>query len=198
MERAVGGEQYKFAVTPNHWLDGAKRYSTTHLDARPDATDISLVVIHAISLPPGEFGAGLVPLFFRGQLDVHRHPALADLEGVRVSSHLFIDRDGAVAQFVPFHLRAWHAGVSSHCGRANCNDYSVGIELEGTDDAPYTNAQYERLAAVLDALLRRYPGLSQERIVGHADVAPGRKTDPGPCFDWPRLRRSLAGAPAGA
>lgn len=194
----MGGDQYKFKVACDHWLDPAERLPTTHTDARPDAADISLVVIHAISLPPGEFGAGLVPLFFRGQLDVRRHPALADLEGVRVSSHLFIDRGGAVAQFVPFHQRAWHAGVSSHCGRADCNDYSVGIELEGTDEAPYTNIQYERLAAVLDALLRRYPRLSQEHIVGHADIAPGRKTDPGPCFDWPRLRRSLSAARARA
>ena len=190
----MGGDQYKFKVARDHWLDPAERLPTTHRDARPDAADISLVVIHAISLPPGEFGAGLVPLFFRGELDVRCHPALADLEGVRVSSHLFIDRGGAVAQFVPFQQRAWHAGVSSHRGRANCNDYSVGIELEGTDEAPYTNEQYERLAAVLDALLRRYPKLSRERIVGHADIAPGRKTDPGPCFDWPRLRRSLAAA----
>lgn len=188
----MSGEQYKFAVARDHWLDGAERMPTTHMDARPDAADISLVVIHAISLPPGEFGAGLVPLFFRGMLDVRGHPALADLEGVRVSSHLFIDRGGAVAQFVPFHRRAWHAGVSSHCGRANCNDYSVGIELEGTDVAPYTDAQYERLAAVVGALLRRYDALSQERIVGHEDIAPGRKTDPGPCFDWPRLRKLLA------
>lgn len=190
----MSDEQYKFAVARDHWLDGAERMPTTHMDRRPDAADISLVVIHAISLPPGEFGAGLVPMFFRGTLDVRRHPALADLEGVRVSSHLFIDRDGAVAQFVPFHRRAWHAGVSSHCGRTNCNDYSVGIELEGTDDAPYTDAQYHRLGAVLDALLRRYDALSHERIVGHADIAPGRKTDPGPCFDWPRLRNLLATA----
>ena len=188
----MSDEQYKFAVARDHWLDGAEHMPTTHMDRRPDAADISLVVIHAISLPPGEFGAGLVPMFFRGTLDVRRHPALADLEGVRLSSHLFIDRDGAVVQFVPFHRRAWHAGVSSHCGRANCNDYSVGIELEGTDDAPYTDAQYERLGAVLDALLRRYDALSHQRIVGHADIAPGRKTDPGPCFDWPRLRNLLA------
>lgn len=190
----MGGDQYKFKVACDHWLDPAERLPTTHMDARPDPADVSLVVVHAISLPPGEFGAGLVPLFFCGQLDVRCHPALADLEGVRVSSHLFIDRGGAVAQFVPFHQRAWHAGVSSHRGRANCNDYSVGIELEGTDEAPYTNIQYERLAAVLDALLQRYPVLSRERIVGHVDIAPGRKTDPGPCFDWPRLRRSLAAA----
>ena len=194
----MGGDQYKFKVARDHWLDPAERLPTTHMDARPDAADISLVVVHAISLPPGEFGAGLVPLFFRGRLDVRRHPALADLEGVRVSSHLFIDRGGAVAQFVPFHQRAWHAGVSNHCGRENCNDYSVGIELEGTDEASYTNIQYERLAAVLDALLRRYPMLSEERIVGHADIAPGRKTDPGPCFDWLRLRRSLSAAQARA
>lgn len=181
-----------FAVTQDHWLDGAEQLPTRHCDARPRPDDLSLLVIHGISLPPGRFGTGLVQSFFRGMLDVRQHPALADLHGVRVSSHLFVDRCGAVAQFVPFHQRAWHAGVSSHCGRANCNDYSIGIELEGTDELPYTSAQYMRLAEVLEVLLRRYSTLAPERIVGHADIAPGRKTDPGPCFDWSRLRRSLA------
>lgn len=183
-----------FAVTQDHWLDGAEQLPTRHCDARPRPDDVSLVVIHGISLPPGQFGTGLVQLFFRGMLDVRRHPALADLQGVRVSSHLFVARCGAVAQFVPFDRRAWHAGVSSYCGRANCNDYSIGIELEGTDELPYASAQYARLAEILEALLRRYATLAPERIVGHADIAPGRKTDPGPCFDWPRLRRSLVAA----
>ena len=162
------------------------------MDDRPQPDDIALVVIHGISLPPGEFGTGLVSLFFRGLLDARRHPALAELDGVRVSSHLFIGRGGAVAQFVPFHRRAWHAGVSHHCGRTNCNDFSIGIELEGTDELPYANAQYACLGRVLRALFRRYPGLAPGAVVGHADIAPGRKTDPGPSFDWPRLRRAIA------
>ena len=181
-----------WTVAADHWLDGATRLPTSHMDERPDPADISLVVIHGISLPPGVFGTPHVRLFFRGMLDVGAHPALADLAGVRVSSHVFITRRGAVSQFVPFDRRAWHAGVSSHAGRAHCNDYSIGIELEGTDQRPYTNSQYARLAAILPALFRRYPALAPVRVVGHQHIAPGRKTDPGPAFDWPRLRQSLA------
>lgn len=191
-----GGErrQYRFTVGDDHWLrGGVARAPSPHADARPAPCDISLVVVHGISLPPGRFGTGVVERFFRGALDVAESPELADLAGVRVSSHLLISRWGRITQFVPFHRRAWHAGVSAHEGRANCNDYSIGVELEGTDARPYTNTQYRRLAAVLVALLRRYPRLAPDRVVGHADVAPGRKTDPGPWFDWPRLRRGLAG-----
>lgn len=184
--------EYMFTVLGDHWLAGAEHLPTPHMDDRPQPTDIALVVIHGISLPPGEFDTGLVSLFFRGLLDVQCHPALTELEGVRVSSHLFINRRGAVAQFVPFHRRAWHAGVSSHCGRGNCNDFSIGIELEGTDELPYTTPQYACLGRVLRALLQRYSHLSPDAVVGHADIAPGRKTDPGPSFDWPRLRQSLA------
>ena len=180
-----------FTVAADHWLDRATRLPSPHADDRPDPADICLVVIHGISLPPGVFGSGLVGLFFRGMLDARAHPGLADLAGVRVSSHLFITRRGALTQFVPFHRRAWHAGVSRHGGRANCNDFSIGIELEGTDDRPYTNTQYARLAAVLAALFRRYPALAPTRVVGHEHIAPGRKTDPGPFFDWRRLRASL-------
>ena len=180
------------AVAEDHWLHGIVRAPSPHVDHRPVALDISLVVVHGISLPPGKFGTGLVERLFQGALDVAAWPELADLAGMRVSSHLLISRWGRVTQFVPFHRRAWHAGASTHEGRANCNDYSIGVELEGSDDRAYTNTQYERLAQVLGALFRRYPALAPERVVGHSDIAPRRKTDPGPLFDWPRLRLAIA------
>ncbi len=178
-------------VDDDHWLRGVRRLPSPHANDRPIPLDVSLVVVHGISLPPGRFGTGLVERLFLGTLDVAASPELADLADVRVSSHLLISRWGRVTQFVPFHRRAWHAGVSAHKGRANCNDYSIGVELEGSDQRPYTNTQYERLARILDALFRRYPALSPGRVVGHSDIAPGRKTDPGPSFDWPRLRAAL-------
>ena len=180
-----------YTVTADHWLHGARRLASPNASERPDPEDIALVVVHGISLPPGEFGTGMVEALFTNTLDTTVHPSLAELAGVRVSSHLLISRRGAVTQFVPFDRRAWHAGVSSHRGRERCNDYSIGIELEGTDHRPYANSQYERLAAVLAALLLRYPRLSLVDVVGHAEIAPGRKTDPGPSFDWPRLFRLL-------
>lgn len=180
-------------VSPDHWLTAARRVPTENANARPDPDDISLVVLHGISLPPGEFGSGLVEDLFRNRLDCAADPRLADLEGVRVSAHLFIDREGATTQFVPFDRRAWHAGVSSWGGRRNCNDFAIGIELEGTDHVAYTESQYDVLENVLRALARRYPRLDPAAIVGHSEVAPGRKTDPGPAFDWPRVIRSAAG-----
>ena len=180
-------------VADDHWLRGAARLPSPNADCRPDPQDVSLVVLHGISLPPGRFGTGLVEALFTNTLDVARHPALADLAGARVSSHLLVSRRGRITQFVPFHRRAWHAGVSSYGGRAGCNAFSIGIELEGTDDTPYTDSQYRRLVEVVGVLTRRYPALSLSRIVGHAEVAPGRKTDPGPAFDWPRLLTGLRG-----
>ena len=180
-----------YTVTADHWLHGVRRLESPNASERPDPEDISLVVVHGISLPPGEFGTGMVEALFTNTLDTTVHWSLADLKGVRVSSHLLISRRGAVTQFVPFDRRAWHAGVSSHRGREQCNDYSIGIELEGTDHRPYANSQYERLAAALAALLLRYPRLSLADVVGHAEIAPGRKTDPGPSFDWPRLFQAL-------
>ena len=171
----------------DHWLEGAARFTSPNCDARTDPNDISLIVIHGISLPPGRFGGDGVKQLFTNCLDCTAHPALADLEGVRVSSHLFIDRHGGIAQFVPFDLRAWHAGLSSFRGRAACNDYSVGIELEGTDDTAYDARQYDALGRVAVALIRHYPRLSLDSIVGHLEIAPERKTDPGPAFDWYRL-----------
>ena len=179
-------------VTTDHWLRGAVRRPSPNVDDREDPGDISLVVVHGISLPPGQFGTGLAEALLANALDVDEHPALKDLAGVRVSSHLLISRRGRICQFAPFDRRAWHAGVSSHAGRQSCNAFSIGIELEGADLTPYTDSQYARLADVLTALFRRYPLLSPSRVVGHAEIAPGRKTDPGPAFDWPRLMRMLA------
>ncbi len=182
----------RFRVRRDGWLARPVRHAPSpNHDLRPAAGDISLLVLHNISLPPGEFGAGLVEPFFCNRLDTGCHPVLHGLAGVRVSAHLFIDRDGAVTQFVGFGQRAWHAGQSSFAGRANCNDFSIGIELEGTDTRPYSHAQYRVLARLLPVLMARYPAITAERIVGHEHIAPGRKTDPGPAFDWPRLRRVL-------
>lgn len=155
---------------------------------RPDA-EISLIVVHGISLPAGRFGGEEIEQLFTNALDTKRE-GLQDLEGVRVSSHLLIQRTGTILQFVPFHLRAWHAGQSSFVGRADCNDYSIGIELEGTDDLPYEDVQYQQLAAVCRTLMTHY-GIREIR--GHSHIAPGRKTDPGPSFEWQRLKRGIAG-----
>lgn len=179
-------------IDGGQWLTGALVRPSPNCNDRPRADDIGLVVIHGITVPPGRVGTGLVEALFLNTLDLTLHPALADLEGVRVSAHLFIDRGGVATQFVPFHRRAWHAGVSSFGGRENCNDFAIGIELEGTDDSPYEDAQYARLTGVLLALFLRYPQLSPSRVVGHAEIAPGRKTDPGPAFDWQRLMAAIA------
>ncbi len=169
-----------------------RQLSSPHCDERPEGETISLLVIHNISLPPGQFGGEDVEQLFMGTLDCDRHPFYAQLRGLRVSSHLFIRRDGEVLQFVPYQRRAWHAGVSRMQGRERCNDFSIGIELEGTDHQPYTDAQYLALAAVSRDIMRRFPAITLGRIVGHNDIAPGRKTDPGPAFDWPRFRQLLS------
>jgi AmpD protein len=148
-----------------------------------------LIVVHGITLPPGEFGGPWIDDLFMGRLDPSRHPYFASIVHLRVSAHLLIRRDGSVTQYVPFHLRAWHAGASSFAGRERCNDYSIGIELEGSDDIPYEPAQYATLAEVVVALQQAYPTLSA--LAGHSDIAPGRKTDPGPSFDWARLEQAL-------
>lgn len=172
------------------WLAGVRGLPSPNCGARPHG-EVSLLVIHGISLPPGEFGGPAVAQLFLNELDCAAHPAFAELAGVRVSAHLLIDRDGAITQFVGFGDRAWHAGRSRFYGRPDCNDFAVGIELEGTDVSGYTDAQMRALAAAAAALLRRYPALAPQRIVGHSDIAPGRKTDPGPLFDWARLRTLL-------
>jgi len=174
-------------------LSDARQVPSPNCDERPDCNDISLIVIHGISLPPGEYGGHWIDDLFTNRLDTGVHPYFSELEGLCVSSHLLIRRDGEIVQYVPFTKRAWHAGESCYDGCSACNDYSIGIELEGLDEDPYTPAQYERLAAVVQALVQAYPGLSYERIAGHCDIAPGRKTDPGPAFDWQCLRDRLPG-----
>ena len=180
------------------WLAGVRHEASPNCDARPADAVIRLVVVHNISLPPGQFGGPGVAQLFTNRLDGAEHPYYAGIAALRVSSHFFIRRDGEVVQFVPCGLRAWHAGVSSWRGRARCNDFSLGIELEGTDDQPFGDAQYTALVEVLVPLLARYP---VEALTGHSDVAPGRKTDPGRYFQWDRLRRlltaRLAGMPLG-
>jgi AmpD protein len=164
-------------------------------DARPPGADVSVLVVHAISLPPGRFGGRWIDRLFTNTLDPAAHPYFRRIHQLRVSSHLLIGRDGAVTQYVPLRRRAWHAGESRFEGRGRCNDFSVGIELEGTDAAPFTGVQYRRLAAIARVLMRAFSGLTPARIVGHSDVAPGRKTDPGPRFDWLRLQAELDAAP---
>jgi len=173
------------------WLPGARRVPSPHQDARPPGATVDLVVVHGISLPPGRFGGPWVERLFLGRLDPEAHPSFRGLAGLRVSAHLFIRRDGELVQFVPLGRRAWHAGRSCHEGREGCNDFSVGIELEGTDELPYEPVQYQVLAAVCRELMRRFPAVTAQRVVGHCHVAPGRKTDPGPAFDWALLRRLL-------
>lgn len=172
-------------------LENIRQVQSPNFDMRPEGSAPELLIIHGISLPPGEYGGTWIEQLFTNQLDWNAHPYFKQIEGMRVSSHLLVRRDGQVVQFVPFHARAWHAGVSSFQGRERCNDFSIGIELEGTDDTAYKAAQYRELARVIVALCRAYPRLSMQRLVGHSDVAPGRKTDPGDCFDWPRLRAML-------
>lgn len=173
-------------------LSGVRQVLSTHFDERPAGAGIELIVVHGISLPPGEFGGAWIDRLFTGCLPADAHPYFREIAGLRVSSHALIRRTGEIVQYVPFPRRAWHAGASQFQGRSNCNDFSVGIELEGTDDRPYTDAQYESLAALIDALLAAYPSLSRDRIAGHSDIAPGRKSDPGPAFDWARLRALMA------
>ena len=151
-----------------------------------------LFIVHGISLPPGQFGGPHIDALFTNRLDPAGHPYFREIAGLKVSSHLLIRRNGEVVQYVPVHRRAWHAGKSCYQGRERCNDFSVGIELEGADDWPYTGAQYRRLATVIRVLRRDVPSLRTAPVVGHSDVAPGRKTDPGPAFDWVRLRSLLA------
>lgn len=162
-----------------------------HCDERPAGVAVDALVIHAISLPPGEYGGPDVEQLFRGTLDCTRRADYASLVGVRVSAHFFVRRDGRIVQFVPVHRRAWHAGVSRLGGRERCNDFSVGVELEGCDDDAFTDAQYAALAALTRALRAAFPAIRAETIVGHSEIAPDRKTDPGPHFDWARYRAAI-------
>jgi AmpD protein len=173
------------------WCGSAQHCPSPNFNARP-AGEVSLLVIHNISLPPGQFGTGQVKALFRNQLDPQAHPYFAGIAHLQVSAHFLIERDGTLIQFVSCNDRAWHAGVSCFAGREQCNDFSLGIELEGTDELPYSDAQYATLRDLTRELLRVYPDLTPERIRGHNDIAPGRKTDPGPAFDWARYLGSLS------
>jgi AmpD protein len=173
-------------------LTGARQVLSPHFDARPAGLLPDLLVVHGISLPPGEFGGPWIDRLFTGTLPADAHPYFREIAGQRVSAHTLIRRDGQIVQYVPFGERAWHAGQSAYRGRSACNDFSIGVELEGTDDTPYTDAQYQALAALTATLLAAYPSLTKQAIVGHSDVAPGRKTDPGSAFDWGRFRTLLA------
>jgi len=181
------------ALDPNTgWLQGAVHLLSDNYNARPSA-EISLLVIHNISLPPGQFGTGMVEALFTNQLPVAAHPYFADIAHLKVSAHFFIKRDGAITQFVSCLDRAWHAGVSHFNQRENCNDFSLGIELEGEDDHAYSDAQYQSLNQLVNELTKHYPMITAERICGHSDIAPERKTDPGPAFNWQRLQAKQHG-----
>ena len=174
-------------------LRGVRYVPSPHQDARPPGAEIELLVIHGISLPPGEFGGPWIERLFLARLPPEGHPYFAEIQGLRASTHLLVRRSGRIVQYVPFHRRAWHAGASSWRGRERVNDFSVGIEIEGADGIPYEAAQYRAAAAAVRALAAAYPALAgDDRIVSHADVAPERKADPWPSFDWERFRRLVA------
>ena len=169
------------------WLHGARHLPSDNHNARPSA-EISLLVIHNISLPPGQFGTGMVEALFTNQLPADAHPYFAGIADLKVSAHFFINRNGAITQFVSCLDRAWHAGVSKFGDRDSCNDFSLGIELEGVDDQAYSDAQYQNLNLLVNELTKHYPMITATRICGHSDIAPDRKTDPGPAFIWQRLQ----------
>lgn len=187
-----GREQVPMQADDQGWLPMARQCPSPHCDERPQPGEVSLLVVHGISLPPGQYGGPYIEQLFLGSLPTDGHPYFAGLAGLRVSSHFLIRRDGELVQFVSTAARAWHAGVSQFAGRERCNDFSIGVELEGTDTDPYTDEQYRQLAALTLLLQQRYPAIRSDRITGHEQIAPGRKTDPGPSFDWLRYRALLA------
>ncbi len=175
----------------NGWLTPVTKLASPNFDERPDVDDICGIVIHNISLPPSQFGGPWIADLFLNRLDIDAHPYFAEIANLTVSSHLLIRRDGEIQQFVPFTKRAWHAGQSCWQGRERCNDFTIGIELEGDDFSPFEDEQYQQLASIIKLLIATYPKLSTKQIVGHEHIAPGRKTDPGPFFDWLRLQNLL-------
>ncbi|MEN8261106.1 MAG: 1,6-anhydro-N-acetylmuramyl-L-alanine amidase AmpD [Pseudomonadota bacterium] len=175
----------------DHWLTDAKKVPSPNCDPRPPNTEISLIVIHCISLPPGEFGGDWIDKFFLNRLPSEAHPYFETIHRLKVSTHVVIRRTGEIIQYVPFNQRAWHAGESCYAEMTRCNDFSIGIELEGTVKIPYTNQQYCSLARLIGSLLQSSPALSPNRIAGHSEIAAGRKEDPGPSFDWPKLQALL-------
>ena len=178
-------------INERGWLTEARHCHSPFFNQRPNSEPVSLLVVHGISLPPGQFGGPYIDQLFNGRLDPTEHPYFAEIAHLEVSAHCLIRRDGEVVQYVSFLDRAWHAGKSQFAGRENCNDFAIGIELEGTDDGGYTEVQYAQLAVVTRAIQAAYPAISAERIVGHSDVAPGRKTDPGSSFSWDRFLQLL-------
>lgn len=181
--------EYSMQLTEDRdWIVSARRVLSPNCDERPEGSQVSLLVVHGISLPPGEYGGCWIDELFCNRLDPQAHEYFAGIADIRVSSHLLVRRDGELVQYVPFSKRAWHAGQSCFQGREACNDFSIGIELEGQDEEAYTDIQYRQLAAVSHLLSRHYPGIDEQTIVGHCEIAPGRKTDPGRAFDWQRLR----------
>lgn len=173
-------------------ISGATIRISPNADDRPADGTIDLLVIHNISLPPGEFGGPWIDDLFLNRLDPEAHPYFKEICHLHVSAHALIRRDGSITQYVPFHRRAWHAGESQYRGRTRCNDFSIGIEMEGSDDSGFTDAQYDSLISLSAALISSYPGLSQQRVAGHSDIAPGRKTDPGPRFNWRQFKMRLS------
>lgn len=171
-----------------HCLLNARQVSSPNFDQRPVAEDISLIVIHCISLPPGEYTNNCIDQLFCNQLNPEQHPYFKAIYQLKVSAHVLLKRSGELTQYVPFNKRAWHAGMSEYKGRKRCNDYSIGIELEGVESQAYTEKQYTQLAQLIKVLLQAYPKLSADNIVGHSEIAPGRKTDPGDAFDWAKLK----------
>lgn len=178
----------RFQIGEDGWCSGAQHMPSPNFDPRAPGTQVDLLVIHNISLPPGQFGGQYIADLFTNRLDCDAHPYFDQLRSLRVSAHFLIRRDGEVIQFVSANDRAWHAGASVFCGRERCNDFSIGIELEGTDFEPFETAQYDTLVALTHALKSRYPLTD---VAGHEHIAPGRKTDPGPFFDWGRYRKAL-------
>jgi len=178
-------------IIQNHRIKDVRFVESPNYDDRPDVDDISLIIIHNISLPPGEFGGPHIEQLFTNQLDAEEHDYFKEISHLRVSAHVLIRRDGELIQFVDFNKAAWHAGVSNYKSRETCNHFSIGIELEGTDDREFESIQYKVLAEMIPALIKSYPKLSIENIAGHSDVAPGRKTDPGPFFNWQKLEENM-------
>jgi AmpD protein len=180
-------------INAENWLEGSgvQHVLSSFFNDRPQNLDIDLLVIHCISLPEGAYGNGYIQKLFMGALDSRVHPSFETLRDLKVSAHLMIERSGKIFQFVPFDKRAWHAGISEFQGRENCNDYSIGIELEGTDSTKFTDEQYRALNQIITVLQSKYPGITPEKIVGHCDIAPGRKKDPGVGFEWKRVHAKI-------
>ncbi|WP_020408228.1 1,6-anhydro-N-acetylmuramyl-L-alanine amidase AmpD [Hahella ganghwensis] len=178
-------------ILSDGWFRSVRRVESPNYNRRPEGRGIDMIVVHNISLPPGQFGGPHIEQFFQNNLDRNAHPYFRDIAGMEVSAHFLIRRNGELVQFVSVNDRAWHAGKSCWEGEENCNDFSIGIELEGTDDTAYEEAQYQQLAGLIRCLKQHFPAISESRIVGHSDIAPGRKTDPGNCFEWPTLKSML-------